>query len=97
MPSEGDDDGLAVDREHRGSRVLWPFLAIGRRSALPPLGYGRCVDAVAGRHCSQARLTILYPSTDCCCRHGAPVVNLAHSASLTDVRKLNHQTLGSNI
>src|SRR5918993_3130799 len=40
------------------------------------------VDAVALGQGPQARLTLLYRSTDCRRRCGAPVVNLSHSASL---------------
>jgi hypothetical protein len=51
---------------------------------------------------SQARLTILYCSTDCLCRCGAAVKNLAHSASLHSedknapsnpgIKQLEHRT-----
>jgi hypothetical protein len=46
--------------------------------------FGAClgVDPIAFRKGSQARLTILYCSTDRLCRGGASMENLAHSASL---------------
>src|SRR5918998_3026600 len=49
---------------------------------LLPFGDRLRVDAMALGQGSQARLTILYCSTDCLCRCGAAVENLAHSASL---------------
>lgn len=39
------------------------------------------IDAIALRKRPQARLTMLYRSTDRLCRCGAPMQNLAHSAS----------------
>src|ERR1700722_16601846 len=52
----------------------------GRPSACQ-LCDGFRVDPVALRQRPQARLTMLYRSTDCLCRRGAPMKNLAHSAS----------------
>src|SRR5215213_11848668 len=49
---------------------------------LLPFGHRLLVDAMALGQGSQARLTILYCSTDRLCRCGAAVKNLAHSASL---------------
>src|SRR5215208_3440948 len=49
---------------------------------LLPFGDRLLVDAMALSQGPQARLTILYCSTDCLCRCGAAVENLAHSASL---------------
>src|SRR3712207_94118 len=49
--------------------------------ALPPLRDRLRVDAIAPGERSQALLTMLYRSTDRRRRCGAPVVNLAHSAS----------------
>jgi hypothetical protein len=46
---------------------------IGRRSALLPLGDGLLFDPVAMRQRPQALLTMLYRSTDCLSRRGAPV------------------------
>jgi hypothetical protein len=42
-------------------------------------------------------LTMLYRSTDCLSRAGAPVKNLAHSASRDSCDEKHHQILGSNI
>ena len=47
----------------------------------PPLSDRLGVDPMTLRKCPQALLTILYCSTDCRCRAGAPMYNLAHSAS----------------
>src|SRR5438067_1922032 len=49
---------------------------------LAPFGYGLWIDAVALGQRSQALLTTLYCSTDCLCRRGAAMKNLAQSASL---------------
>src|SRR5918995_564708 len=81
VPAEGDDDGLVLDRQNRRLRLARPCLAIGRRGPLLPLGDGLRVDAVALGELPQALLTMLYRSTDPRCRRGAPMVNLAHSAS----------------
>src|ERR1700676_5185700 len=82
MAAEGDDDRLLLDREHRGFRLTRAGWQIGDRAALLPLGDGLRVDAVAPGQRPQARLTMLYRSTDRLCRRGAAVENLAHSASL---------------
>src|ERR1700733_11485201 len=82
VPAEGDEDRLLLDREHRGfwfTRAGWQ---IGDGAALLPFGDGLRVDAVAQGQRPQARLTMLYRSTDRLCRCGAAVENLAHSASL---------------
>src|ERR1700733_5887153 len=52
-----------------------------------PFGDGLRVDAVAFRQRPQALLTMLYRSTDCLCRCGAPMKNLAHSASFESLDK----------
>src|ERR1700722_10470076 len=57
------------------------------RSALLPLSDGFRVDPVALRQRPQARVTMLYRSTDCLCRRGAPMKNLAHSASFESFDK----------
>lgn len=54
---------------------------IGRAASAPPLGNRLRVDPVPPGERPQALLTILYCSTDCRCRAGAPVKNLAYSAS----------------
>src|ERR1700729_4402556 len=45
------------------------------------------IDSVALRQRSQARLTMLYRSTHRLCRWGAPMKNLAHSASFKSLDK----------
>jgi hypothetical protein len=79
--AEGDDDRFLLNRQYRRLRFLWSGRQVRHRGPLPSLGDGLLVDAVALGQRSQARLTILYSSTDCLCRCGAPVKNLAHSAS----------------
>src|ERR1700730_12550164 len=81
MAAEGDDDRLLLDRQHRGFRALRSGRQIGDRAALLPLGDGLRIDAVALGQRPQARLTMLYRSTDRLCRRGAAMKNLAHSAS----------------
>src|ERR1700692_2251189 len=81
MAAEGDDDTLLPDRQHRGLRLARAGWQIGDRTALLPLGDGLRVDPVAPGQSPQARLTMLYRSTDRRCRRGAAVENLAHSAS----------------
>jgi hypothetical protein len=78
---EGDDDGLLLGRERRGLRLPRASRQVGDRTPLAPLGDGLGVDAVASRQVPQARLTMLDRATDRLCRAGAPVENLAHSAS----------------
>src|ERR1700690_854802 len=81
VPAKGDDDRLLPDRQHRGLRLARAGWQIGDRTALLPLGDGLRVDPVAPGQSPQARLTMLYRSTDCLCRCGAAVENLSHSAS----------------
>ena len=57
------------------------------RSALP-LGDRLLVDPVALGERPQALLTMLYRSTDRLCRRGAPMKNLAHSASFDSDDKI---------
>src|SRR5688572_6659658 len=82
MPAEGDDDRLFLNREHRGMRCSRSRRAICGGIPLPPFGDGLGVDAMALGQGPQARLTILYCSTDWIERCGAPMENLAQSASL---------------
>lgn len=81
MPPEGDDHGLFLRRKHRRFRLLRPGGKIGDRRPLLPLGDRLLVHAIGLRQRPQALLTMLYRSTDRLCRGGAPVSNLAHSAS----------------
>src|SRR5829696_3557450 len=77
---ERDDDGL-LGREYRRARLLRAGALVLDRGALLPFGHRLRVDAVTlGQH-PQARLTMLDRSTDRLCRAGAPMENLAHSAS----------------
>ena len=78
---EGDDDRLFLDGEHRRPRLLRAGRQVGDRGPLLPLGDGLLVDPVAPGERPQALLTMLYRSTDRLCRRGAPMKNLAHSAS----------------
>src|SRR5919206_2615724 len=78
---EGDDDGLVLRREHGRARVLGPGALVGNRGPGSPLSDRLRVDPVAPGQNPQALLTMLYRSTDRLCRAGAPVENLAHSAS----------------
>src|SRR5579871_2396991 len=81
VTAKGDDDSLLLDRQNGRPRLLRTGLAVIEGSALPPLRNRLRVDPVALGESSQALLTILYCSTDCRCRAGAPVEYLAHSAS----------------
>lgn len=54
---------------------------IGGATPAPPLGNRLGIDPVPLGQRPQALLTILYCSTDCRCRAGAPVKNLTHRAS----------------
>jgi hypothetical protein len=77
---ERDDDGL-LGREYRRARLLRAGALVLDRGALLPFGHRLRVDAVPlGQH-PQARLTMLDRSTHRLCRAGAPMENLAHSAS----------------
>src|SRR6187401_1637626 len=78
---EGDDDRLVFQRQHRGMWLLWSRRQISHAAPLLPLRNRLLVDAIALRENPQALLTMLYRSTDRRSRRGAPVVNLAHSAS----------------
>src|SRR5215213_9280840 len=78
---EGDDHGLLFARQHGRARLLGTGALVLDRGALLPLGRGLRVDPVAlGQH-PQVLLTMLDRSTHCRRRAGAPMQNLAHSAS----------------
>src|SRR5438067_11409216 len=51
---------------------------------------------VPWRYGPQTLLTTLYRSTDCLCRNGAAMKNLAQSASLHAEKIMHHQSLGPN-
>src|ERR1017187_1679481 len=95
MPAKGNDDGLVLDRQHRGFCIRGAGGKIADRTAFLPLGHGLLVDAVASRKRPQARLTILYCSTDCLCRRGAAVKNLSHSASFHPKDKIAPSNAGT--
>src|SRR5580704_15554047 len=64
-----------------------PSRQIGDRSSTLPLGRGLLIDPEALGQRPQALLTMLYRSTDRLSRRGAPVQNLAHSASFESLNK----------
>ena len=81
MASERDHDRLVLQRKARRSCLARAHRTIADRLARLPLGDGFGVDPVALGENSQALLTMLYRSTDHLRRCGAPMKNLAHSAS----------------
>src|SRR5580692_11133371 len=64
-----------------------PSRQIGDRSPTLPLGGGLLIDPEALGQRPQALLTMLYRSTDRLSRRGAPMQNLAHSASFESLDK----------
>src|SRR4028119_1892452 len=88
VAAEGHDDCLLLGREDRRVRRLGAGPLVIRRGALLPLGDCFLIDAVALGERPQALLTMLYRSTDCRSRAGAPVENLAHSASFHSDEKI---------
>src|SRR5436309_7416190 len=87
MPAEANDDRLFLDRQHRRSRFLWSRPSVHDRAARLPLAHRLLIDAVTSGERSQALFTMLYRSTDRLSRRGAPVKNLAHSASFDSCHK----------
>src|SRR3954469_9203419 len=81
VPPKGNDDGLFLEREHRRLGLLGSGGPVGNRATLLPLGDGLWIDAVTSGENSQALLTMLDPATHLRRRAGAPMQNLAHSAS----------------
>ena len=71
-------------------------LEIDDRAARPPLAGHLRIDPVAPGELSQARLTMLYRSTDRLRRGGAAMKNLAHSAPLHVCEKTAPSNPGSN-
>ena len=65
MPTQGDSDRLVLQGQDRGLGLFWPGGQVIDGVALPALGNGRLMDAVAAGQGSQALLTMLYRSTDC--------------------------------
>src|SRR3712207_3741962 len=78
---ERNHDGLLLDREHRRARLLGTGALVLDRGALLPLRDRLRVDPVAPGQHPQALLTLLYRATHRRSRAGAPMKNLAHSAS----------------
>jgi hypothetical protein len=93
--AKGNDDGLVLDRQHRGFCIRGAGGKIADRTAFFPLGHGLLVDAVAFGKRPQARLTILYCSTDRLCRCGAAMKNLSHSASFQPKDKIAPSNAGT--
>src|SRR5213596_2984935 len=87
MPAEANDDRLFLDRQHRRSRFFWSRPSVHDRAARLPLAHRLLIDAVTSGERSQALFTMLYRSTDRLSRRGAPVKNLAHSASFDSCNK----------
>src|SRR3954452_19627713 len=87
MPAEANDDRLFLDRQHRRPRLLWSRPSVHDRAARLPLAHRLLIDAVTSGERSQALFTMLYRSTDRLSRRGAPVKNLAHSASFDSCHK----------
>src|SRR5437763_3454239 len=81
MAPKRNHDGLLLAREHGRARLLGTGALVLDRGALLPLGHRLRVDPVAPGENSQALLTMLDRSTHCRRRAGAPMQNLAHSAS----------------
>src|SRR3954452_3393342 len=81
VPPKGNNDGLLFAREYRRARLLRAGALVLDRGALLPLGHRLRVDPVPPGQAPQARLTLLDRSTHCRSRAGAPMKNLAHSAS----------------
>ena len=81
VPAEGNRDGFVLNRQHRRPRFFWTSRHIGHRGPPLPIRDRLLVDPVALRQSPQTLLTKLYRSTDRLSRGGAPVENLAHSAS----------------
>jgi len=73
MPPESDDDRLLLDGEHGRLGFLGTSREVGDGVAPLPLRNSLLVDPVALGEGSQARLTILYCSTDRRRRGGAAV------------------------
>src|SRR5215212_4914741 len=81
VPPKGNDERLFLEREHRRLGLLGSGGPVGNRATLRPLGDGFWIDAVAPGQHPQALLTMLDRATHCRRRAGAPMENLAHSAS----------------
>ena len=87
MPAKGDNHRLFLDCQHRRRRGLRTSRNVGDRGPSLPFGDRLLIDTVTLRQSPQALLTMLYRSTDCLRRAGAPMKNLAHSASFDSDEK----------
>jgi hypothetical protein len=94
MAAKGNDNGFLLKGKNGGLRRR-PGLPIRNRGSLPPLGDGLRVDPMTIGQGPQALLTMLYRSTDCRCRAGAPVKNLSHSASFWRSEKYAPSNFGT--
>src|SRR4051812_12653859 len=81
VPPKRDHDSLFLKRKRGRPRLLRAGPEVRNSAAALPLADGLLVDAVAPRQRPQALLTMLYRTTDRLRRAGAPMQNLAHSAS----------------
>lgn len=81
MPAKGHDDRFFLNRKNCRLRIPRSCPLVGDRVAIAPLGHRLLIDTIALRQGPQALLTTLYRSTDRLSRCGAPMKNLAHSAS----------------
>lgn len=98
MPAESDDGRFVLDGQDRGLRLPWSGRQISDRAGLLPLRDRLRVGAVALGRRPQARLTILYCSTDRLRRCGCSYEkNLSRSASYIASKIMHYQILGLNI
>ena len=79
--AETQHDRLILDRQDRRAWLFRAGRNVAHRRPPLPLRDRFLADPISGCQRPQARLTMLYRSTDRLCRCGAPMKNLAHSAS----------------
>ena len=82
MAAKGDDHGLLLGAEHGGLDLAGSHHGVVGGLAPAPLLDGGGTDAMAQGERPYARFTPLYGATDCLCRGGAAVENLAPSSFL---------------
>ena len=80
--AKGDDQRFFLFAEYRRTRLPGSHPSVADRITPAPFGNRLGINPVADRELPQARLTILYCSTDRLSRCGAAVKNLPHSSSL---------------
>ena len=95
MPAEGNDHPLFLDSQNRRSGVLGAGRKIGDGRPLLPLADRLGIDPAPLGKRPQALLTMLYRSTDCLRRRGAPMKNLAQSASFESLDKIAQSMPGT--